>query len=362
MATPKDTVWQIEPHTTAKHKILDRYLKAWFPILSTYNGRIIYLDGFSGPGIYEGGEPGSPIIALKIAKHHRLPLKGELVFIFVDDRPDRISNLEKEISKLSLPAHFNIRPRVGEFRIVVGEILDQLDATKRVLAPTFAFVDPFGFSGVPFDLLNRLLKHPRSEAFITFMVDAMNRFLESPSEDIRKHIVEFFGTEEVLQVVNRQGDRKKNLLQFYEERLRTLARFVRVFEMCNKDNRSIYYLVFVTNNPLGHLKMKEAMWKVDSEGDFRYSDATNPQQAVLFQADHSERLFTILERGFSRKTCTVRELREFVRNHTEYIDKHLSQALAFGVHLSMIDVEPIKLDGRKRIENTYPDDVVLTFK
>ena len=50
VAVPKDTIWALEPHTAAKHKILACYLDAWFPILAKYNGRIVYLDGFSDPG------------------------------------------------------------------------------------------------------------------------------------------------------------------------------------------------------------------------------------------------------------------------------------------------------------------------
>jgi len=30
MATPTETWWEIDPHTTATHEILKRYLAAWF--------------------------------------------------------------------------------------------------------------------------------------------------------------------------------------------------------------------------------------------------------------------------------------------------------------------------------------------
>ena len=33
----KADLWKREPHTEAKHLILDRYLKAWFPILAHSN-------------------------------------------------------------------------------------------------------------------------------------------------------------------------------------------------------------------------------------------------------------------------------------------------------------------------------------
>ena len=57
MATPTETLWELDPHTTAKHEILRRYLGAWFPILNRHHGRIVYIDGFAGPGRYIGGEP-----------------------------------------------------------------------------------------------------------------------------------------------------------------------------------------------------------------------------------------------------------------------------------------------------------------
>ncbi|MGD0036051.1 MAG: three-Cys-motif partner protein TcmP [Bacteroidota bacterium] len=361
MATPKDTVWEIEPHTLAKHKILERYLKAWFPILSTYHERIIYLDGFSGPGRYKNGEPGSPIIALEVANGHQKQFKGELVFIFVDERKDRVDNLKNEIALLKLPNTFKVHPEDGQFAQVATGILDEIEKENQTLAPTFAFIDPFGFSGVPFDLLCRLLKHKSSEALITFMVDSMNRFLEAPNEEIQKHIVEFFGTKEVIDVAKKQGDRIKNLLNFYLEKLQPIGKFIRLFEMRNQNDRIIYYLVFVTNNPLGHLRMKEAMWKVDEEGDFRYSDSTNIDQGVLFHIDHAEKLFNIMCGLFSKRAISVEALKNYIRDHTMYIDKHLTCSLQYGEEKGLITVNAQKMDGSKRRKKTFPDGALITF-
>jgi three-Cys-motif partner protein len=54
MAVPEATIWEIEPHTQAKHEILSRYLDAWFPILASWNTKVLYIDGFAGPGTYKG--------------------------------------------------------------------------------------------------------------------------------------------------------------------------------------------------------------------------------------------------------------------------------------------------------------------
>lgn len=54
MPKPRETVWEMEPHTQAKHEILRGYLSAWLPIMSKYNERLVYVDGFAGPGVYRG--------------------------------------------------------------------------------------------------------------------------------------------------------------------------------------------------------------------------------------------------------------------------------------------------------------------
>ena len=47
-----DTIWPLEPHTAAKHEILRRHLGAWFPIMCSWNRRLVFVDGFAGPGQY----------------------------------------------------------------------------------------------------------------------------------------------------------------------------------------------------------------------------------------------------------------------------------------------------------------------
>lgn len=73
------TIWNIEPHTEAKHEILRKYLDAWFPIMTRWNGRVLYIDGFAGPGEYIGGKYGSPIIATKAVLEHKANIKSEII-------------------------------------------------------------------------------------------------------------------------------------------------------------------------------------------------------------------------------------------------------------------------------------------
>ncbi|HKW32565.1 MAG TPA: hypothetical protein VJN92_06145 [Candidatus Acidoferrum sp.] len=54
MAKKLETIWRIDPHTQSKHTILRRYWEAWLPIMTKYNQRVLYIDGFAGPGRLPG--------------------------------------------------------------------------------------------------------------------------------------------------------------------------------------------------------------------------------------------------------------------------------------------------------------------
>lgn len=362
MATPTETVWDLEPHTAAKHEILRRYLAAWFPILGSYHGRIVYLDGFAGPGRYRNGEAGSPVIALEVASNLRKATAGEIVFWFIEEREDRLAHLKQELAKLILPAHFQITADSGRFHEQFGRVLQSIEIDKQQLAPTFAFIDPFGFSGIPFSLIERLLQHPRSEAFITFMVDAINRFLDHPEDKVVAHIAEAFGGEQAISIAKGSGDRVQKLRDLYQAKLSTAARYVRYFEMRDRNDRPQYYLFFATNNALGHLKMKEAMWKVDPDGQFRFSDATNPNQMVLFEADPTEKVAAEIRCRFRGKgAVTGKEVRTFVEDGTAYLKKHMTAALKIAEQRGQLGVDALKTDGARRRANTYPDEANLTW-
>jgi three-Cys-motif partner protein len=362
VAVPRDTIWPIEPHTAAKHQILGAYLDAWFPILGKYNKRIVYVDGFAGPGRYIGGEPGSPVIAMQAALSHRAKLGGELVFLFIEEHGGRAAHLEREITELQLPAHFKTKVECGPFAEKLGKALDELDNARSQIAPTFALIDPFGFSGIPYTLIQRLLSKNKCEVLITFMVDAMNRWLTHPDENIRAHIVETFGTDEAVTIAEGIGDRSTALKDLYHRQLNRAAMFVRYFEMRDRDGRLVYYLFFASNNALGHLKMKEAMWKVDPLGDFTFSDSTNPDQQLLFSAPSTAPLAADLFakfRGIAQ--VPVKRVEAYVQDHAAYLRKHMGDALGQLESEGKLKVADRKTDGKKRRARTFPNEALLSF-
>lgn len=361
MATPKETIWEIEPHTIAKHKILENYLKAWFPIIGRYNDTINYIDGFAGPGIYSEGESGSPIVALKVANEHSAELNGKLNFLFIEEDESRSENLNNEIAKLKLKTNFNVQVVNNKFYETIDSILKSFEKEGKILAPTFIFIDPFGFSGIPASVISGLLKNPRAEVFINFSVDSINRFIGT--EEANKHIVELFGAEEVIELIkSSKENRIRDLRDLYQLMLTENAKFVRYFEMRNNDGRIIYYLFFFGNHNLGHLRMKEAMWRVSSEGDFSFSDSTNPNQIVLFtKEDFGEEVFSLIKNKFNSSNVEVDKIKKYVEDETAFLDKHLTQALKFAENGNLIQVNELKRDGSRRRKGTFPEGTIINI-
>jgi three-Cys-motif partner protein len=358
-----ETLWKIEPHTQIKHEILRRYLGAWFGILGQRIPRIMYLDGFCGPGRYVGGEDGSPIIALKEAmKHNTLLKNSEVVFFFIDINSDRIEHLKQEISLLSIPTNFRLIVETGEFQCIVKQVFDQARRVNTNLAPTFAFIDPFGFKGLSFDLVRQLLQNPHTEVFVNVMIDFVNRFLGHPDQQTQQHIIDLFGTRQALDVIRSGGDRLESLRRLYLSQLQNHARFVRYFEMKDQRDRVLYYLFFATNHSLGHARMKEAFWKVDPESGFRFSDATNLNQLVLFETDPSKDLSKLILSAFTSQKVQVSEIRVFVEDKTPYTRNHMINALRRLEKQGDLSVNPYKASGKKRRRNTFPDDAFIEFK
>jgi three-Cys-motif partner protein len=328
MTAPKETVWPLDRHTRAKHEILRRYLEAWTAILGLSGfPTIAYVDGFAGPGIYDSGEDGSPIIALKAALKHQTRFSTKIRFLFIERDKERAARLSSCVTALSLPSNFTVRIVDGStfeqgFR---ARLLDRYREAQKPLPPTFAFIDPFGWTGVPFQLVREILANKGCEVLFNFMYEEINRFIEHP--DQTKNFDELFGTadwREVSQIADPKA-RRGFLHGLYVRQLKEAAGalYVRSFEMRNKKDATDYFLFFATNSRKGMEKMKEAMWKVDESGEFRFSDATVPEQTLLFTPQPNfEALRRAIVTRFSGTEATIDQIEEFVLADTPFRETH----------------------------------------
>lgn len=330
MSVSKNTIWQIEPHTQAKHAILRRYLAAWLPIL-TRGGfpRVLYIDGFAGPGRYTGGEDGSPVIAVNEARTFGYSSSWQIDFCFVELDGGRADHLKAILSDIQLPSNlrWSIYDRVP-FNSAYQRIRTDFAQSGRALPPTLAFIDPFGWN-VSFDVVRDILSIPSCEVLITFMYQEINRFLSK--EDIPDQFDQFFGCRDWEKCRGIQEPRARNIFlhDLYCKQLRESARakFVRSFMMRNRQNSLDYYLIYATNNILGLKRMKEAMWRVDKSGDFSFSDITDSRQTVLLEEANLSELRSRLLKRFANQVVTIGQIENFVVCETPFRETHYKRIL-----------------------------------
>jgi three-Cys-motif partner protein len=369
---PESTVWELEPHTRAKHELLRRYLGAWFPIMAFgRNPRVLFLDGFAGPGVYANGEPGSPIIALDtlVTHTHFDKFDGtEFVFLFVETDPDRFASLEEELVQYwehrgGQPANIKVQTFNDTFEAAAGGVLDAMREQKAQLAPPLAFIDPFGWSGVPLELIADLLSFDKCEVLFNFMYDSVNRFVTDERPGVAKHFAALFGSSEGehQDAAGLSGDdRKRFLRDLYMARLQEVGgfRFVRSFELMDVERgRTAYYLMFGTRHQRGLAVMKEAMWALDPAGGVRFSGFAGDQEMLFEPEVDVGPLRTAIFERYAGASVRVEEIERFVIEETDFKTTHYKKLV-----LKVLEQDGlIRCETERKMSNTYPDGTVLRF-
>ena len=327
---PRTTSWPLEPHTLGKHMVLHHYMGAWLPILTSWNGLVLFIDAFAGPGEYSGGEPGSPVIALRALIDHRDRdrIRSEVNYFFIEKDEARSKHLEEVLGELqpSLPPNCNYEVINSTFDETLKGVLDNIDQQNARLAPAFVMIDPFGVSETPMRLIGRILENPKSEVYISFMYESINRFKEHPS--FERHLDDLFGCPEWRQGIALPDgkERKEFFYNLYRNQLkRNGARYVVHFELYEGE-RLVYAIFFGTKHLDGCDKMKQAIWKVDPFGDFRFHGGQLGQltlgESVTVDFGLLEK--TLQDRFASKGWQRIEDVEDFVKSDaTDFHSGHL---------------------------------------
>lgn len=302
----------MEDPTFGKHLVLKYYLEGWFPILGSWSGRLLFIDGFAGPGEYASGEPGSPLIALDCVKRckERGGLGGvEIVFLFIESDKARADHLEKILKENPRPPGITFDILRGPFDRHMSNLLDYIGEQKAVLAPAFVMVDPFGIKGNRMSLISRILENEKSECMISFMYEPIRRFHGEP--EFKLHLDELFGTDRWQKCFDmEETDKKRYLHNLFREQLKEHgAKHVVSFELW-KGNRHIYTIYFTSSSLKGCNLMKQAIWRADPSGSYRLRGYAG-NQGLLFDTD-TEPLAVQLRERFGDNATPIEDIEQYV--------------------------------------------------
>ena len=148
---------EIEPHTKAKHKLLQDYIVRYLVTLcgnnAGYRKKVTFIDGFCGGGMYRDPDnkgalwEGSPIRiikatlqALEIIRNEKGKPNYELdvKFIFIDREQEHLDCLKVQMRNANLGHYVDDSNRCeficGDFERSVKPLLDDKDSSKTPLS------------------------------------------------------------------------------------------------------------------------------------------------------------------------------------------------------------------------------------
>lgn len=313
----------------AKHQLLCKYLDGWFPILASRSGRVLYIDCHAGRGRHRTGHEGSPILAVQrlLDHRHRSRILGstEVLFVFFEIDCENYQALQTEVQAVGpLPDGINIYIEGEDYEPALREICQDLRERNQQLAPTFAFLDPYGFT-LSMGLLNDLLSFKRCELLINFMYRYVDMALHSPVQ--AANLDSLFGCREWRGLVSIEDceERANQTIALFSGQLQ--AEFVTHMHMRASNGALKYVLLHATNHRRGRELIKEAMWSVTPDGSFTAFERHDPSQLVLIEPDPDLRpLKDRLWRHFSGRQVQMNEIYEWLLGEL-YLKKHAHHVL-----------------------------------
>lgn len=328
-------LWPLEEHTEAKHRLYRRYLDAWWPIMlqQEWITRVTYLEAFAGPGEYVGGDPGSPIYALRSLLNHKQRStmnihRDRVTLIFMEKDKARAAHLEGLIVKEfgpfdQLPCDVQVKGG-ADATTDVGRLLEESGAWGH---PVLAVLDSWSNVAVPYDDVARIGANPRSEVIVTFGPHWFQRH-----NGVAKGLVDrVFGTRERWESPDRGNSAFaawQSWLTAYQGALGDAGFKHRLAFEVRPASGTPLYLIYGTGTldrpgaKRGVEVFKEAMWSVDRRDGMAFRDPRcstalpDETQAALFGgAADDERVspelrFLVKER-IKQGAITLEALREW---------------------------------------------------
>jgi len=315
-----------------KHQLLAKYLQGWFPILGFSNPKILYIDTHAGKGRHTTGDEGSPLIALNTFLKHRSRDKilnnSEVVFLFFEYNQKNCRNLKRELSSIDMiPSNLKItEPICEDFERNLSTILDNLDSEGNHLAPSFSFLDPYGFK-LPLELINRILSYRKCEVFINFMFRYIDMAIRNPNQV--DNMNNLFGSDnwKEFREIDDFELRIEKICELYIDQLN--AAFVSKVKMFGEHKELKYVLFHGTNHPKGWWLMKDVIWKVIPDGSFGASEKNRPEQTILIRENPDMRQFEKDVRNLIiNNPMMISGLYKWMEDkHSPYLIKHLHDTI-----------------------------------
>jgi three-Cys-motif partner protein len=356
-----------------KAAIISKHFDAWsrimLPSAKRANQKIVYMDLYCGPGRYDDGSKSTPLLVLDKAIAN-VELARRVVIIFNDENASHIAKLQAAVQNYPGIEKLAIPPAI--LNQTIGADTAQY-FRKNPAAPTFTFIDPFGYASLTRDLIEGVTKNWGCECVFFFNYNRINAAISA--KIFRERMAAIFGDtraaeleKKIMTVSGKPHEREEAIVDALTEALEKLNNgdsYVRPFRF-KKNNRTSHMLVFVTKDPKGYRVMNEIMAKEgfrDAKGIpfYTHHEDNVPATADLFHREFTD-LKKMLLRDYAGKTRTMLQIYEEHSLKKNYISINYKDALNELEAEKKIEADPPAADRPKRNGRpTFGDNTKVTI-
>jgi len=334
----QDTHKLMLDHSQAKVKLYGSYLAKYLPIISQdkHTTNIHLYDLFSGEGIYEDGEKGSPLIAIdKInscyTSNNNMP---KLNITFNDIKPDVITKLKATIDSTQIPTNCTVRILNNNYLDLVGQVSSEIAAFKSEKA--IVFLDPKGYKEISISDIKAFLTVGKSEVLVFLPIRDMYRFANMDSANISaSHEPLYKFMDEIFPEGIPAFDSQPDYIHKIKEGLKNILPeyYVDTF-MLEREPGQFFALFFFTGHIYGFEKMLETKWEIDTEQGraFRYE-----QTGAMFSGTEVLNFPDRLKEFISVTKKSNLEVYKFIL-HEGFLPKHANELLRDWQNSNSVDV------------------------
>jgi three-Cys-motif partner protein len=156
------------PWSKIKDQILGQYMPPYLAKVATLGKPIILIDAFAGPGKFEDGSAGSPLIICQAAEQR---VRDSYLAIFVNREKEHHDQLSHVLS--TFIEQRKVIPMYGTAGALLAKIRDVLGEHT-----VFLYLDPFGLKGCEFSVIDPFLRRDRAystEIVVNLNISTMHR-------------------------------------------------------------------------------------------------------------------------------------------------------------------------------------------
>lgn len=348
-----------------KSEILNEYFKAWAAILlkgQKYKEikTLIYVDLFSGPGLYEDGKPSTPIKILNSIYESKGGFIDfdKAVKTFFNDKSEKLANqLKTNIENLPYYKSLTYKPIIANGPASQKMLEEYLKSS----IPSLTFIDPLGYNYTQ-NMLLYSVKNWGSDLFMLFNFNRIRAAIKN--KKVEKNMLGIFTSyydsiQEYYKKEKSPQKREEHLIKTFQKIFEDKGYYILKFRInFPKKNQTSHYLFFISKVQIAITRAKEIMTKysdVQLDGVPLFG-ANIKQEPLFFPSQCKYSLKKLIESisinwiNFNNKT--IEDIYRENNYNTNYIKQNYKDAIEDLFRNKKIDLLDKNGNSTERITYT----------